>query len=714
MAPPLSANAARALEQVKMGLLILCGASYFSDDEWIKIDRLIHKGHYVFTNGPASILDSSVEEELMTFDEQMDLSVQGTRSIDTPKDVPVKEDPAVVKEKKLDSPSESDQASSSGPAETPNETSVEASSDEEPASKVVDSAVYDFSHWDAPAEPATAEPPKPIQPTEILKRERVNIPAAGGLALYTAEQLAEIKEFNATLTKAGQKSKPKHGKHSSSRPSDQDSAACNSTLSDYDTSTGIRSWVSEVVEGEDVSRSRSSPSAKKSTAVAPSPQPATPYSAPGKRQLTLQVGSIHVAQGTQVRTSSIRLGVDPGDQIKILSYISGITYKGQNLRNNSIGHFAETVLKKHPEAAQEQKKRTDGNVNPLDDFERSNAAEWDEVPVTQKGSATTASTPGIAKPIGGLGASRFAVPAEESESVASGSEPIDCKSGMSREEVEKMVDQKILAARRPAILKNASSNERLVEPPRKTATCWYWATPNRDCRYTADECRHLHEHGHGFELSKGKPTWGSIVDCLPDPTAKHIDSQVASTSPPASPTINSAENFPADAASKKTCWFWAHQNRCINASCRFQHAQSSHGVASRPGSWNKKQKVASLNSWFQSSANSSNAVDEFGRSTSDTIDGEGDGESILDSGLPVPIPAPRVGWRDVEDPRGWGESAQKEEAAARFAAKGICHDVEPEPDTMPVNVNSGWGDGANKPPHIRDMEEKAMIAAVGW
>ncbi|PBP28517.1 hypothetical protein BUE80_DR000481 [Diplocarpon rosae] len=716
MAPPLSANAARALEQVKMGLLILCGASYFTDDEWIKIDGLIHKGRYKFTNGPRSILDSSTSDELMTFDEQINLPMQDNQSSEKSKEdlarnETAKEDPVVFVEKTFDHPTDSDRASSTGPTETPNGTSVEASSDDEPATKAVESAVYDFSHWEAPAESATVKQPEPTKPTKILQPESVETPDAGERALYAAEQLAEIKAFNASLTKAGQKGRPKYGKESSGQPSEQASTACISTNNDYDTSTGIRTWVSEVEE-EDVSRPRSSPSPKRGTALTkavddPTPKPAPPHCSLGKRQLTLQTGSTYVAQSGQVKTSSIRLGIDPGDQIQVLAYISGITYKGLNLRTKAIGHFAESILKKHYEA--QQKIRAVDNTNSLDDFERVNAAEWDEAPVIKpKGHATTATALTVAKPPAGLGASRFAAPAGENESVTSGSESVDYPSGMSREEVEMMVDQKILAARRPFMIKKLSRNETVVEPPRKTATCWYWATPNRDCRYAADECRHLHEHGYGFELSKGKPTWGSIADFVPTPTANDSDSQVASPSPPPSPATKGNEKFTSDVGSKKTCWFWANLNRCNNTSCRFQHAQSPYGVATRPGFWNKKS--ANPKSWDRVSASLSNSIDEFGRSTSATINGEDEDESNPD--FPAATPAPRIGRWDEEQSRGWGESAQKEGAAARLTATGTLGDAKP--DRAPTVLNSGWDESANKPPHIQEMEEKAMIEAVGW
>jgi hypothetical protein len=48
---------------------MLYGAAYFTEDEWIKIDGLIHKGQYVFTRGPQNNLLE--EGELISFEGSM-------------------------------------------------------------------------------------------------------------------------------------------------------------------------------------------------------------------------------------------------------------------------------------------------------------------------------------------------------------------------------------------------------------------------------------------------------------------------------------------------------------------------------------------------------------------------------------------------------------------------------------------------------------------
>jgi hypothetical protein len=95
------------------------------------------------------------------------------------------------------------------------------------------------------------------------------------------------------------------------------------------------------------------------------------------------------------------------------------------------------------------------------------------------------------------------------------------------------------------------SNGLLKEPLKpvnpKTNTFWFWATPNKDCRFTADECRDLHAHlpvspSDSANLRMGKPTWGALADSLP-------------------PTPTDTIEYKPGKASK-TCWYWANDGKC--------------------------------------------------------------------------------------------------------------------------------------------------------
>ncbi|KAM3151987.1 hypothetical protein ABEW05_007658 [Botrytis cinerea] len=57
----LSSRATKILEEVKNGCCMLYGAEFFTEDEWVKIDALLHKGKYVFTNGPQEQLPDAHE-----------------------------------------------------------------------------------------------------------------------------------------------------------------------------------------------------------------------------------------------------------------------------------------------------------------------------------------------------------------------------------------------------------------------------------------------------------------------------------------------------------------------------------------------------------------------------------------------------------------------------------------------------------------------------
>lgn len=182
------------------GLSILYGADYFTEDEWIKLDGLIHKGNYVFTRGPqANILD----EELMSFDDFEDTILS------TPTPTPAQKELAPVPEpeRRLPTPisenpslnfSEPTQNEFSGslPNDTSADTSAEASADEGSANVVPTSAE---KVPEPPAAPASTPASAPA-------------PANGGLVWYTQAQLDEVKAFNANLTKAGQKGGAKKGK----------------------------------------------------------------------------------------------------------------------------------------------------------------------------------------------------------------------------------------------------------------------------------------------------------------------------------------------------------------------------------------------------------------------------------------------------------------------------------------------------------------------
>jgi hypothetical protein len=214
----------------------------------------------------------------------------------------------------------------------------------------------------------------------------------------------------------------------------------------------------------------------------------------------------------------------------------------------------------------------------------------------------------------------------------------------------------------------------------KTETCWSWATPNKDCRFTADECRDLHAFlpvspSDPTNLRMGKPTWGALADSLPTP--------------------NHTEFAPGRPS--KTCFYWATKGKCEFSAetCKYLHAHCAAGVASEPGGgswkrvdWSRLRNLAD--------GNESGNVD----------DGNGWGNLA-----------------EVSDVNGgWGEYTPGDQNGEL-----VLEEVQNESwGTASLSVSNGWGnangwgessgssDGKYKPPHIKALEETAQISSGGW
>jgi hypothetical protein len=112
------------------------------------------------------------------------------------------------------------------------------------------------------------------------------------------------------------------------------------------------------------------------------------------------LGKVYTAQSGAPQ-KGIRFEVRPGDHIKVLKFVSGIMYIGQNLRSKEHGQFPETIFKRDPSALQPVPSLQRG----LDQLENANAAEWDDVsPIKRPETTAPISRPYLG---GGLAASRF-------------------------------------------------------------------------------------------------------------------------------------------------------------------------------------------------------------------------------------------------------------------------------------------------------------------
>ncbi|TAQ89489.1 hypothetical protein B7494_g2167 [Chlorociboria aeruginascens] len=656
-------NKALRDETSLQGLFMLYGAGYFTEEEWVKLDFLIHKGKYVFTQGSPTDVSN---EPLMTFEEPMN-NANGYIQIDTTSGSSGKESPVVTTKEIPSRGSSQTNSQSENTTDTPNVTSAEAPEEEHVASKPTDDALFDFAEISERS--ASPEPAK----------QQFNAPSEGGDKLppgCTQEQLDEVKRFNAGLTKAGQKSRPKYDVQ-------------------LEEETRIKSWASEVdVEAGKYSEPIQYRPARASQPIQPSstnpeiasptpsssskkpnpeelakkfaivyedklktvndfyqlnnpevrPEPpksligsmtttktnpaTTSKSRHGSSKLKVPLGTVLVAQSGVSKKSSINIEVLPGDHIRLVNFVSGITHTGVNLRTNETGHIPDTIFKKAPsnkasDLTTQKSMISSMRMKPnMDSLERVNAAEWDDAFTDPKLTAVAV------RKSQGLGASRFSVANMDDDAKTSVSRQGITES-MVRDEVKKMFDQQIEEFRRangmlatiPTVPRatshrhNSSAYKEPEKPIPKTHTCWFWSTPGKTCRFTAEECRDLHaEGGRDPYLQKGKPTWGALVDYLPSPTASE-------TSP-----ITPPSPFAANASSEKnlTCWYWA-QGNCVNTAqtCKYVHAFTYSGVARRP--WHKPTQWK-LETWKRG--------EEEGEANDDE-QAEGEGDFVLEEATSV-------------------------------------------------------------------------------
>jgi hypothetical protein len=480
---------------------MLYGADYFTEDEWIKIDCLLHKGKYVLTNGPAQILLH--EEELISFGDskdEMEPTNINANSIEAFK--PSEKDTIVVSEEQIPSPSSSEAADSHfNQDETPNATSAEHSSDEETApntsSNVNNSPIIDFSEQIVTASAESFQPKPETQPQ-----------TSNGLPPgITQEQLDQARVMQASMTKAGQKSKPKYkrdeGPLAKSRwaeedlPSEQTVEEAYPSPAPSERDTRISSWASNV--------NAQQPPASKIASPAPTKKPVDPRAlaeefvkrcgrkpksindfyqpnnpahfsnrpssgvsdgtaktpratqAAPKVALKINPGSTYVAQSPQSKThgSDLRLDIQAGDYIKANKYVSGVMWVGTNSRTKQTGQVSESIFKKAPVAPKSESAKLIQSAaaaltvaspsirNRLENVEWTNAAEWDDVHV-KSGHKFATPVPAPVRPaLGGLASSRFSVVADRQES----NPQLPAQDGITyamKREFGKMVDEKVV------------------------------------------------------------------------------------------------------------------------------------------------------------------------------------------------------------------------------------------------------------------------------
>jgi hypothetical protein len=208
-------------------LSVLYGADYFTEEEWIKLDSLLHKGRYVLSAGPPT--NEADEEPLMTFDDskgEIKDTVMETKGEVDNTVVEVKEEitESVVEtpddesfcQTRSDPMMDSDDQSLSSP--------VSQHGDSLPSRmKNTDETSADTSDEDSWPQPETTTEPTPesqaadstVQSPEVQPQVEIEAPPQPETktpqrSRYTQKQLDEVRAFNAGLTKAGHKTRPKY------------------------------------------------------------------------------------------------------------------------------------------------------------------------------------------------------------------------------------------------------------------------------------------------------------------------------------------------------------------------------------------------------------------------------------------------------------------------------------------------------------------------
>jgi hypothetical protein len=477
---------------------MLYGADYFTEDEFVKIDGLLHKGKYVFTSGPRNYIH---DEELMSFEESKEeVKTMNGNSNSIQSLEPSKNDITVIMEEQIPSRSSSEGADSPFQSdEAPIATSAETSSDEG-TSPPTSSNAKDAPLFDA-SEPTSTIPAKPCEPK--TQPQVINGLPPG----ITQEQLDEARAMQAEMTKAGKKTRPKYEHYDepvseqtwtedvaqveeayqSPAPSERDNRISSwafevntqqsAASPDIESPAPMKKSIDPVVLQEEFVRIHgrepknindfyqpnnpnhysNRPISRASNVTTKTAKTANTTKAASKIVLKITPGSTYIAQSAQAKTSQIVLDIRAGDHIRATKFVSGIMWVGTNLRNNQQGQFSENIFRKSiatPESDPPKQVAETTSFAPSvtsssirngpENAECRHAAKWDEVPI--KSRPKPAATPVTVRPAlgGGLASSRFSILAarEEPEPQVS-SKQLEITHAM-KKEFGKMVDEKVL------------------------------------------------------------------------------------------------------------------------------------------------------------------------------------------------------------------------------------------------------------------------------
>lgn len=419
-------------------------ADYFTEDEWMKIDVCIHKGEYVFTNGPPKhILDMDMSDDGQSSEAVMSLHSQQVGHSQSAERQEKGEEIAPV-----DSAEDTTDAVDSGPGSTLNLSSPPSSTEEPPevlTSDIITSGVDEDTIQEEgnsfDLSPELSQPPsatKPVEaPSTVHTLEDATPETGEYLSSNTPEDNHRINQWASETESASRDCSQPFLADPVERLVDEFTRKIGRPPRNINDVYQPNNANFRPLAARPASRTTSTKS-RQSTKVAKSLAAVVEHMQPrkGKSMTNFKPGVVLIAEVGVPNPPVVGMVVKTGDSIKVVKHVSGIFHFGKNLTSGKSGQFSEKIFSRptapHQQIAAPTVRKSPASeletpsVVDLDQFERHNAAQWDEVP------ARAQPAPAVKSNFGGLAKSKYAVLEDELPASSSCSEQ-DLEHGRSRE-----------------------------------------------------------------------------------------------------------------------------------------------------------------------------------------------------------------------------------------------------------------------------------------
>lgn len=437
---------------------MLYGAEYFTEEEWIQLDGLIHKGKYVFTRGPPKhLLDGSPLMMSADYNDQSNGN-HDFNEIDALE--PLQNAKPALGEDTSAHSSTDPESPVSSPG-TPNETSAEEDNTVTLSPKTEVAPMFDFpqemkavgtfkpisekqaypSSASSPEEQTSASPSSSedrntysTQPTNHSvdsSLSRSPAPTTDSLTYSNIASIASPTPSHPPLDILAKEWAYKHGRepknlndfYQPNNPQHQRLASRSISRASFHSGT-----TSTAHTGPPTVLSTSKFAATNKGNNGPVPQ------------LDVAAGTVLVAKSS-CEGKGIRIQVRAGDHIRIIKHVSGIMHIGENITSKQRGQIPESIFRVDPAAAASMRRSSvSTNIHSgLDRMEEIGASEWIR---------DDASTIGSVKPkpitqMQGLSASRYSEPVDNSSQNARSAILEQEKASILKGEFDKLLEERV-------------------------------------------------------------------------------------------------------------------------------------------------------------------------------------------------------------------------------------------------------------------------------